>query len=111
MIEPDTIPLSTKPRRRLLLWGAMICGPILLVLAWLGYQWYWDRDFRAAIAEADRIDPGWRLMELETSRAEVPDSENAALQVLAAKRLIPAGWFAPPPSMSSTPLEDELDRL
>src|SRR5207248_825627 len=78
---------------------------------WLGYQWYWDRAFRTAIAEADRLDPGWRLMELEAARAEIPDSENAAIQVLAVRKLLPPGWFAPPPASPSTPMEDDLDHL
>jgi hypothetical protein len=111
MIEPDAIALSTNPRLRKLLWAALPSALILLVLAWLGYQWYWDRDFRAAIADTDRLDPGWRLMELETARAVVPDSENAALHVLAAKKAMPAGWFAPPPGAIGTDLEDELDRI
>src|SRR5439155_21485535 len=111
MIEPETIALTTKPRWRLLLWAALIGGPILLVLAWLGCQWYWDRDFRAAIAEADRLDPGWRLAELEAGRAQIPDAENAAIQVAAAKKLVPPGWFSIPSASPSTPLEEVLDQI
>ena len=65
MMEPDTILLSSKPRRRMLLWAAVIGCPFVLVFAWLGYKWYLDREYRAAIEEADRLDPGWRLAELE----------------------------------------------
>src|SRR5260370_41379710 len=112
MMEPDTILLSSKPRRRMLWWSAVIGGlPLLAILAWLAYFWYADREYRAAIAEADRLDPGWRLADLEAARAEVPDAENAALQVLTAKRLLPAGWFPSPPGTISTKLEDDLDRL
>jgi hypothetical protein len=111
MFEPDTIVLSTKPRWRRLWWSAAITGPLLLISAWLGYQWYWDRDFRAAIAETDRLDPGWRLFDLEAARAEIPDSENSAIQVLAAKKLLPAGWFSLRPASPTTPLEDALDCL
>ncbi len=111
MLEPDTILLSSKPRRRMLLWAAVIGCPFVLVFAWLGYKWYLDREYSAAIEEADRLDPGWRLAELEAARAEVPDSENAALQVLAAKKLLPTGWFPPPPGTITTKLEDDLDHL
>jgi len=111
MMEPDTILLSSKPRRRMLLWATVIACPFVLVLAWLGYKWYLDRDYKAAIEEADRLDPGWRLAELEATRPEMPDAENAALQVLAAKRLLPAGWFPPLPGAISTKLEDDLDCL
>jgi hypothetical protein len=44
---------------------------------------------REAIAEADRLDPGWRLEELEQKREPIPDEENGALVVLAAARLWP----------------------
>jgi hypothetical protein len=49
-----------------------------------------DRALRAAIAETDRLDPSWRLPELEARRAQVPDRGNSALQVLAVSRLLPA---------------------
>src|SRR5207249_12186268 len=110
MLEPDTILLPSKPRRRMLLWAAVIGCPFVLVFAWLGYKWYLDRDYRAAIEEADRLDPGWRLAELEAARAEVPDSENAALQVAAGKKFLTAGWFPPPSGAIGTNLEATLAR-
>jgi hypothetical protein len=93
------------------LWAAVVGCPVVLVVAWLGYKWYLDREYRAAIEEADRLDPGWRLAELEAARRDVPDSENAAMQALAARKLLPAGWFPRPPGSISTKLEDDLDRL
>jgi hypothetical protein len=48
-----------------------------------------DRRLREAVAEADRLDPGWRLEELEEARAAVPEAENAAPRVLAASGLLP----------------------
>jgi ABC-type transport system involved in multi-copper enzyme maturation permease subunit len=44
----------------------------------------------AAVAEADRLDPRWRLEELEADRRVVPEEENSAFQV----PLIPdeRGW-------------------
>jgi hypothetical protein len=49
-------------------------------------------------------------MELETARTEVPDEENSAPQVLAARKLLPPGWF-PRPVAGVPTLEDELDSL
>src|SRR5260370_18332522 len=89
MIEPDTISISRKPNRRLLLWAAVIGCAAVLVVAWLGYKWYVDREYRAAIEEADRLDPGWRLAELGAARRYGPDSQAAALQRLAAGQLSP----------------------
>jgi ABC-type transport system involved in multi-copper enzyme maturation permease subunit len=52
-----------------------------------------DLALRDALAETDRLDPGWRLGELEAKRAIVPPEQNAALQVLKAKELVPADWW------------------
>jgi hypothetical protein len=51
------------------------------------------RQLREAIAEADRLDPGWQFEDLEATRAPVPDAENAAPQVLLAWKLV----TGPPP--------------
>src|SRR5437870_11073475 len=59
----------------------------------LGY-FYWtaDRDLQEAIAEADRLDPGWQLADLEAKRDVIPAEENGALQVLATAKLLPPNW-------------------
>jgi hypothetical protein len=43
------------------------------------------------VAEADRLDPGWRWEELQAKRAAAPDAENAALVILRLKGRWPAG--------------------
>src|SRR4051812_15100700 len=48
-----------------------------------------DERLRAAVAEADRLDPRWRFAELEADRAKVPDADNAAPLVLASYILMP----------------------
>src|SRR5713101_4736278 len=112
MIESDTIVTSSKRRPRWIWGSALIVAPVLLLgLAWWGYKWRLEREYRAAIEEADRLDPGWRLADLEAARAEIPDAENAALEVLAAARLMPAGWYPPSPGTISTKLEDDLGHL
>src|SRR5262249_20954983 len=66
---------------------------VALAVGWYAYLYSLaDRRLRDALAEADRLDPGWRMPELEASRALLPDSENAAVHVLAASTLQPAGW-------------------
>jgi hypothetical protein len=47
-------------------------------------------NLRSAQAEADGLDPGWRLSELEAARRAIPDAENSALHVLAAEKLLPS---------------------
>ncbi len=52
-----------------------------------------DRALEEAIAEADRLDPGWRLEDIEAKRRQIPDEKNGALIVLSAHRRLPGNWF------------------
>jgi hypothetical protein len=68
----------------------------ILIVAALGlatvygvYLFTWLTTSREEIAEADRLDPGWRLEEMERKRQVIPDEENGALVVLAASKLWP----------------------
>src|SRR5437867_1600442 len=45
---------------------------------------------QAAIALTDRLDPGWRLEEIEARRQIIPDQENSTRQITLARRLIDA---------------------
>jgi len=49
-------------------------------------------ELEEAIAETDRLDPHWRLSDVEADRAVIPERENSALVVLAIKPLLPAKW-------------------
>jgi hypothetical protein len=49
-----------------------------------------------AIAETDRLDPGWRFEDLEAQRRLPPAAQNAALQVLKVNSLMPPGWYSRP---------------
>src|SRR5216683_4489956 len=69
-----------------------------ILFAGLLIGWYFysnslsDRELQDAIAEADRLDPGWRLEELEAKRAVIPAAENSAEQILAIKNMLPTPW-------------------
>jgi hypothetical protein len=54
-----------------------------------------DRRLREAVAEADHLDPGCRLEDLEEARAPVPEAENAAPRVLAASGRLPPPGLLP----------------
>jgi hypothetical protein len=97
---PDPSP-KRKPRRwrKPLLIGLVMAALVLgtPVGLYLYHQEAADAPLREAIAEADRLDPGWRLEELEARRAETPDKENSALHVMRVKRLLPPNWASSPP--------------
>lgn len=68
-----------------------------VVLIWVGLptathyflRWSTEWELRRAVAEADRLDPGWGLQDLENSRKVIADAENSALKILAIKKGMP----------------------
>jgi hypothetical protein len=59
---------------------------------YLYYQSVADRQLQEAVTEADQLDPGWRLDELDAKRKIIPNDQNAALQVMAAVKALPETW-------------------
>lgn len=65
-----------------------------------------EDDLPTVVAELDRVDPGWRLEDLESNRTQIPESENGALRVIEFQRIVgelrgrPAseGAWSPPAS-------------
>jgi hypothetical protein len=109
MSEADLLTPSPvakwNPRRRRLFVAVLVLLPLLLLTGiYLTIDYLAERNLREAIAEADRIDPNWRLDDLEASRADYPDDENAALQVIRSVELIPPRW-ATTPSIIELPLD------
>src|SRR5207253_4899981 len=92
-------------RRRFALFGLL---GVLFAGLLIGWHFYSnslsDRELQDAIAEADRLDPGWRLEELEAKRAIIPSAENSAQRVLAIKRLLTDSW---PPHSAEAGLANE----
>jgi hypothetical protein len=92
----DLIPSRPVVKRPSCLWawlrGAGFCFQMTLVYYFVnfGVHGYMARTrLKAALAEMDRADPGWRLADIEASRAVVPDAENSALRVIEANKLLP----------------------
>jgi murein DD-endopeptidase MepM/ murein hydrolase activator NlpD len=97
MSEADLLtPAHAKKRgsrRRWLIVAGLVALPVLALAAiHFTIDHLADLNLQEALAEADRLDPGWRLDDLEASRADYPDEENSALQVQAVRRLIPGNW-------------------
>src|SRR5207244_4315379 len=71
----------------------LLLFPLALLLAWYGFLLdASERDLQEALAEADRLDPNWRLEEIEANRLVIPDHQNSALQVSKVRGLLPEMW-------------------
>ncbi len=87
--SPPPTMTSQAPRpprkrlRRILVLA--ILGAVAATAAVVGYfirqSYLSEQALAEAIAETDRLDPGWRLMELEASRKPVPPEEDSAALV------------------------------
>jgi hypothetical protein len=91
------LPTHPPPPRRRWKWTRRVAIAVLLLVVvasgTIGLLFFLaQREWREAVAEADRLDPGWRLEELEAKRAQIADADNAALCTLAAYKLLPKGW-------------------
>jgi hypothetical protein len=100
-------------------WGrriflAAVALVVLAVLSMVGLYFYQrhrgERALQAAMAEADRDDPGWRLEDIEAQRSKVPPGDNAAIPLLKAAESIPDAWAIDvPPAIESLPPTTALD--
>ncbi len=109
MSEPDELP-PPRPRRRRR-WLLLLVVPLTLGLAgWVYLYSSSDQRLKRAVAEADRLDPHWRLDDVLAERADIPDEDNGALIVIAVKSKMPSRWPAwdLPPSDGAPESEPSL---
>ena len=90
----ESEPPPVRPRRRR--WRYVVALLAACGLVVVGVYFYRtlcaESELRAAIAEADRLDPRWRFEDVEADRTVVPDAKNSATTVTAAKQLLPEYW-------------------
>jgi hypothetical protein len=83
----------SKWRKRLTMASLVVLSLVLIVA---GYMYLstqaGNRQLAEAVAEADRLDPGWRLEEVEAQRRAVPPEANSALKVPAVTTVLPNSW-------------------
>jgi hypothetical protein len=93
MSSPDTGSIA-RPRRR---WRSRFALASVALVGLLAFGFWLDhyleeRAWRAACAEADRLDPGWRWDDLLAARPNPPDDRNAAVRIQAIMQKLPQGW-------------------
>jgi hypothetical protein len=89
---PETSPALPRRRR-----CPYVVAPLALIaLIGIGVYVYLtvsaESELQAAIAETDRLDPRWRLEDVEADRAVVSEVENSATPAMAAKQLLKPSW-------------------
>jgi hypothetical protein len=97
MSEVEETPRSRRPWRRRLFWlGLILALAVLIIAVPVGYfRWCWhnaEQDLQTAVAELDALEPGWKFLELESKRENIPDEQNGALCVQAARAKMPSSW-------------------
>jgi hypothetical protein len=91
----DLTTITERPPRRWRFWFLFAGLPALIaVLSVGGWLVSISGGLRRAIDEADRLDPGWRLEEIQARRVTPPTGQNGADKIAAIRRLAPGGWPA-----------------
>lgn len=84
-----------KPRTRWRPWKILLALFVFTVLLFFGYLWFtdWSNNARlqAAIAATDKLDPHWRLADLEAEYQKLPVSKHFGPRLLVWKGY--RGWF------------------
>jgi hypothetical protein len=110
MSELDIAPhvVAMRPRSRWRGLRFLIVAILILACAAVAYHYYAafvaDKRLDEAIANADRLDPGWRIPEIEARREKIPDEQNAMLLVMPARQLQPV-------PRSAISIHDEIQAL
>ncbi|HEV3163409.1 MAG TPA: hypothetical protein VGZ22_05170 [Isosphaeraceae bacterium] len=117
MTQIDPRKPSRSRRRRTIVVLALLTPVVVVTVADVVLQVEAGRKLEGAIAEADLLDPGWRLADLLARRKPVPDDKNPAKRLEVAFRKLPAGWpessdslsfprFGEPPEPATAPGSD-----
>ncbi|HEV3167164.1 MAG TPA: hypothetical protein VGZ22_24360 [Isosphaeraceae bacterium] len=77
---------ATERRGKRSIKRAIIATVVIVLVGGLAGGWFYlqtvaTNELTQAMAEADRLDPGWRLSEVMARRAVIPEGKNSAVQV------------------------------
>ena len=90
-MEPMGIRSLFRHRKKILI-GTLVALVVAFGLSYVSLALISAQQLLAAVAEADELDPGWSISELEAKRAHVSDDENSGVPLMAAKGLLPRQW-------------------
>jgi hypothetical protein len=107
-----------QPVRRWRKWlkrVGLVLGALVLIVVgtWLvcriRYAQRANQELQEWLAELDAADPAWRLEDIEAAREAIPEEQNSARVVIAAKELLLAKRPGPPPEQANLPEHGELE--
>jgi hypothetical protein len=116
MHEAEQTALLPKPqskrRRRWFLAALVMVFLAICITAFILYNRASSADehLRQALERADRLDPNWRLEDLENRRERIPDEENAGLRILAARQTL-ATYQVPSTYKFPTKIYEDFENL
>jgi hypothetical protein len=101
--------VKLPPRKQL--WRRILLACVFVVFAGIAALWGWVQwkarhSLQLAVAEADRLDPGWRLLDQMAARRHIPDTVNSAGRVADVAMRMPVRW-----PQSEHPSIERLTRL
>lgn len=72
-----------------------------------------NREVEDAVAEIERVDPRWRLDDIEADRTVLPEKENSAFTAMGVKPMMPDKWpiWQIPQSVNDPNVEAKRDAL
>jgi hypothetical protein len=113
MTQSTTLAAPTRRVRYRWRIGLAVCVTLAIGLA-AGFwylSWAEERDFQEALAETDRLDPGWRLDAIEAARPIIRPEENSALVVIEIHKACTLSWLGErlENNMVATPLNVPFD--
>jgi hypothetical protein len=95
-------PIASPSSGRKYLLGLVLLAALCLVGGYAYLLTSGHRDLQKAIAEADQLDPHWRMADLEAERPVLPDAENGIWQIGVAMSKLPRPWPSWPVPTAST---------
>jgi hypothetical protein len=118
--EHDLMPESLQhaAKKRQSIWRSRRTWVILLAViplaslaGYLVLACFASGQLQSAIDEADALDPGWRVWDLEAGRRELPENQNSAVLLAASGALLPGKWpsfyYSAPSGSSATYSPDQ----